>query len=135
MFFRMWANIIMLIALAWGAHNVVAGHHFIEGTWQYYFCLVCPWALLYGSLKAWHRCFTWRRMMAEKDISPFLSRGKYHPSRLRKRPSILEHACFYLFIVSVLAIMEQLRIENAAWWVGSFLGSYFLLRLAIRIAR
>ena len=69
--------------------------------------------------------------MEEKNRAPDLSRGLHRPSRSKSRPDILEHACFGLFLVSVLAIFEQLRIENAAWWIGSLLASYFLLRLVI----
>ena len=131
MFMRTWINIIFLLAAAYGSYRVIAGKFYIASTWQYYFYLLSPWVLLIGSIKAWHRSFTWRRMMAAKDISPELSRGLHQSSKLKQHPSILEHACLSLFLMSVVAIFKQIGIADTPWWIGSILGSYFMLRLTI----
>ena len=108
MFIRAWVNILLLSAAAYGAWFVMAGKVPYAPLWQYYLMHACPWVLLFGSIKAWHRCLTWRRMMAAKNISPDLARGAHRPSRLRQRPSVLERACFVLFLMSAAAILKQL---------------------------
>ena len=108
MFVRSWINIAFLMAAAYGSYKVIAHPYYMSGTWQYYLFLICPWVLLVGSLKAWHRCLTWRRMMAAKNISPDLARGAHRPSRSRPRPSVLEYACLGIFLMSVAAILKQL---------------------------
>ena len=135
MFIRTWINIICLLAAAYGAHNVIVGKFYAQGTWPYYFCLVSPWVLLFGSMKAWHRCFTWRRMSAAKNITPDLSRGEHRPSRLKERPGMLEHACSALFLIAVWAILKQFGSDNATWWIGSSAGIYFMLHLLARKTR
>lgn len=94
-----------------------------------------PLLLLLGSLKAWHRSFTWRRIMTEKNISPKLSRGHHKPSRSNARPGILERGCLILFLMAIGAILKQLGMTNIPWLIGSIIGSLSLLRLAIRMVR
>lgn len=108
MFFRAWINIFFLSAAAYGAWGVMAGSVPYAPVWQHYLYQASPWVLLYGSVRAWHRCLTWRRMMAHKNISPDLARGAHRPSGSKQRPSVLEHACLGLFLMSVAAILKQL---------------------------
>jgi hypothetical protein len=131
MFLRTLINILLLMAMTWGSYNVMIGNFFIAHSWQYYVCLISPWVLVYGSIRAWHRCLTWRRMSANKDKSPYLSRGLHRTSRIKQRSGILEHACFCLFLIAVAAIFKQLGIDGARLWIGSIIGLYFMLHLAI----
>ena len=132
MFIKTWINILFLLAAAWGSYNIITGKLYASGTWQYYFCLISPWILLFGSLRAWHRCYTWRRMSAAKYISPVLSRGKHLQERAKQSTGILEYACFVLFLTAALAILKQLGIAGAAWWIVLFLITFFMLRLIAR---
>jgi hypothetical protein len=131
MIIRYWVNIVFLVVCAYGACEVIAGVTFTPEHWQYYFYLSAPWALLFGSAKAWHRSFIWRRMLAERQTSSTLSRGEHRPSNSRQRSSILEHASFALLILAFVAILEQLEVANTKWWIGSLLGACFMLRLVI----
>jgi len=108
MFLRAWINILFLSAAAYGAWIVIAGRVPYAPIWKYYLYQACPWVLLYGSIRAWHRCLTWRRMMAAKNIAPDLARGAHRPSGSKPRPSVLEHACLGLLLISVVAILKQL---------------------------
>lgn len=108
MFFRAWINILVLSAAAYGAWGVMTGEVPYAPLWQYYLHQACPWVLLYGSMKAWHRCLTWRRMMAAKNIAPDLARGAHRPSGSKQRSGLLEHACLGLFLIAVAAILKQL---------------------------
>jgi len=135
MLIRVWINILFLLATAYGSCQVIAGKAYTTSSWQYYFCLLYPWVLLLGSLKAWHRCSLWRRMMAVKHISPGLSRGQHKPSRSNKRPSILERSCLILFLIAIAAILKQFGITNIPWLLGGIWGSYFLLRIAIGMVK
>ncbi len=135
MFIRAWVNIILLMAGAYGSYNVIADQSYNAHAWQYYYYLISPWILLFGSIKAWHRCSVWRRMVPQKNISPELSRGHHKPSKLKQRPSILEYASLILFLMAVAAILKQLKIPNSHWLMGGAWGSYFMLRLAIRVVR
>jgi len=107
MFIRNWINIILLIYLAYCARQVMTGYAGQLSGWQYYLYQLSPWVLLYGSLRGWYRCFTWRRMTSGKNISPDLSRGQHRPSRQKQRPSILEFTCLALALISVAAILKQ----------------------------
>lgn len=135
MTFRIWKNIMFLLVAAYGAYDVLMDKPCAFRSWQYYFYLICPWVLLFGSLKAWHRSFTWRCMVAKKNISPKLSRGRHQPSTSRQYPSILEYASLSLFLMAVTAILKQFEVANIPWWIGSTIGSYFLLRLIIGMVR
>lgn len=108
MFLRAWINILMLSAAAYGAWIVMTGSVPYAPIWKYYLYQASPWVLLYGSMRAWHRCLTWRRMMAAKNISPDLARGAHRPSRSKQRPSVLEYACLGLSLMSIAAILKQL---------------------------
>jgi len=131
MIIRYWVNILFLVVCAYGACEVIAGVTFTPEHWQYYFYLIAPWALLFGSTKAWHRSFIWRRMLAKRQTSPALSRGEHQATHFRGRPSTLEHASFGLLILALAAILEQLEVANTKWWIGSLLGACFMLRLVI----
>jgi hypothetical protein len=132
---RIWINILFLIAAAYGSYNIITGKSYMAHAWQYYFCLLSPWILLFGSIKAWHRSYTWRRMMAEKNISPTLSRGHHQASKIKQHPSILEHASLCLFLTAIAAILKQFAITNIPWLMGGVWGSYFLLRIAIGMVK
>lgn len=131
-----WVNIIFLLVMAYGAYMVLSGKYQRFGTpeWQYYLALASPWGLLWASAKAWHRCYAWRRMLAERYRPPVLSRGQSRPEKSAHmdRPNILEHVCFALFVLGSAAVLTLLGVANVAWWIGSSLGCWFTLRLAIR---
>lgn len=131
MFIRTWLNIIFLMAVAYGSCQVMFGKLYATSSWQYYFHLICPWALLFGSLKAWHQSLIWRRMMEQKNTAPHLSRGQHQASRSNNRTTVLERISQLLFLLSIAAICKQLEIQNTPWIMGGALGSYFMLRLAI----
>ena len=134
MFIRHWINIALLLTFTYGSWQVITGKAPSYG-WQYYFCLSAPYALLFGSLRAWHRCLTWRRMMAAKTITPDLSRGKNAPSNTRQHASILELACIFLSALSIAAILTQFGISNAALHIVMAIGSYLALRVLYRMVR
>ena len=122
---------LLLIAL-YGSYRALTGKPYQPHSWQYYFHLLSAWVLLFASLKAWHRCYTWRRVSAKKNITPHLSRGMHQPLNQKERPGILEYASLILFLMAITAILKQLGIANIPWLIGSTLGSYFMLGLAIR---
>ena len=132
MFIRIWANILFLLAFAYGSWQVITDQATIN-SWKYYLYLLSPWLLLFGSIRGWHRCFTWRRMIAGKKIAPELSRGQHKPSRMKQRPNILEHACLALFLISIAAILKQFGIDNAAMCIGVAIGAYVALRVTFRM--
>lgn len=137
MIIRYLFNIIMLFAFAYGAYGVLnySNAQLMGEHWQYYLYLVSPWALLYGSLKAWHRCFVWRRMLEHRQTPPILSRGKHSIHKTTTRPSILEHGSFLLLVLAVAAILKQFSVSHIAWWIGSLLGAWFALRLMLKNSR
>ncbi len=118
MVMRTWINIAFIIASAYGAYIGLADKVPYAPPWQYYLYQCSPWVLLYGSMKAWHRCFTWRRMSAAKNKAPDLSRGRYQSSRVKPRTGILEYICIGFFILATASILKQLGIANTAWWIG-----------------
>lgn len=118
MFMRTWINIVFLIVSAYGAYTGLADKIPYAPPWRYYLYHCSPWILLYGSIKAWHRCFTWRRLSAAKNKAPDLSRGHHQPSQTKQHSGILEHACIGLFILAVATILKQLGIANVVWWIG-----------------
>lgn len=132
MFIRHWINIALLLALAYGSWLVTNGKAPSYG-WQHYLCAASPWALCYGAFKAWHRCFSWRRMLAARKITPDLSRGKSFSSNTRSKTSILELACIALVALSIAAILTQLGFENAALYIGVAIDSYLALSVACRL--
>ena len=115
---RIWINIAFLTVATLGAYSVMTGKVPYAPSWQYYLYQACPWVLLYGSMKAWHRCFTWRRMSAAKNKAPELSRGQHQSSRIKQRTGILEYICFGLFLLAAASILKQLGIANVSWWIG-----------------
>lgn len=125
---RRWLNIIMLLACGFGAYGVLSGAaSYSSRHWQYYLYLISPWVLLYGSLKAWHKNFIWRRMLSNRNINPVLSRGQHRPQRDILRPNILEHSCKLLFLLAVAAILKQLSVSHINWWIGSLIGAWLTL--------
>ena len=135
MFLRTLINIALLLAAACGACIVLAEKVPYAPAWQYYLYQACPWVLFYGSIKAWHRCYTWRRMMAVKNTAPDLGRGKHRPSKVKQRPGILEQACFGLLQVAIASIFKQLEIPHAMWWIGLIISGYVALRSITRKGR
>lgn len=131
---KTWFNILMLVACAYGAYGVLnqTNAPFTPNHWQYYLYAISPWALLIGGLKAWHRSYIWRRMLANRQKPPVLNRGEHRVETTLPRPSILEHGSFMLVILAVAAILKQLSIAHIAWWIGSLLGAWFILRLTIK---
>jgi len=135
MFIRSIINIMFLIAASYGSYNVITGKAYMLPSWQYYLYQLSPWILLFGSIKAWYRSYTWASMMHKKNIVPKLSRGLHQQSKQKQHTSILEYACLVLFLLSIAAICKQLKIPNSHWIMGGAWGSYFMLRLAIRMVR
>lgn len=123
---------LLLLAFFYGAWQVVTGNDTAYG-WQRYFYLLSPWLLLLGSIRAWYRCFTWRRMTADKNIAPDLSRGQHKPSRMKRRRSILEHACIVLCLISIAAVLKQFGIDNAALFIAVAIGAYVALSVTYRM--
>lgn len=115
MFLRNWINILLLLSLAYCARQVMTGYANQLAGWQYCAFQLSPWVLLYGSLKAWHRCFTWRRMLSAKNTSPELSRGLCQPSKQKQHPGILELASLSFVLLSIVAILNQLGITKVSW--------------------
>ncbi len=130
MIMRYWLMIIILMFSAYGAYIVLTHTHlpYAENSLEYFLILIAPWILLIGSLKAWHRCFVWRRMLQERQSPPVLSRGQYHSQKTKTRPGILEQSCFLFFLLSVAAILKQFSVSHIEWWISSALGAYFILR-------
>ncbi|WP_241086683.1 hypothetical protein [Candidatus Vondammii sp. HM_W22] len=135
---RIFFNIIILGFAAYGSYRVLenALTFYTDQHWQYYFYWIAPWALLYGSVKAWHQSFVWRRMLGARQNPPILSRGGYQQQRTKRHPSILEHICAALFILALAAILKIFSIHSIAWWIGSLIFSWACLRIVlIRIRR
>ena len=132
--FRTWLYIILICFCAYGAWGIlnetVPAYRVSEFLFVLY--MIAPWALLYGSIKAWHQCFVWRRMLAKRQIPPVLSRGHHRTEKSLGRTSILERICALLFILAIAAILKQFSITHIEWWIGSIIGAYFALRLAIK---
>jgi len=124
--------IIILITLAYGCvrvlNNVLL---FNQGSLSYYFYLCAPWALLYGSLKAWHQSFIWRRMLEDRYSSPTLSRGAHQFNVQQKQSRVLEHICACLFVLAIAALLKIFSVQNIVWWIGSLAFSWACLRIVL----
>ena len=133
---RVYLNIVLLLVFAWGAYGVLehVDHFYTPAHWAYYFYAASPWALLFGSLKAWHRSFTWRRMSYQRMTPPVLSRGAHRVESTPQRASILEYASVTLLLLSIAAILEQFAVDNIAWWIGSLVGGWIVLRFTLKQA-
>ncbi len=132
MFVRIWISILLLLTFTYGSWQTITDNASRSG-WQYYLYLLSPWLLLLGSIRAWYRCFTWRRMMANKIIAPDLSRGQHKSSRTKHRSNLLEHASIALLLISIAAILKQFGIDNAARYIAVAIGSYIALSVAYRM--
>ena len=132
-----WINIIFLGFCAYGAWGIlnetVPAYRISEFLFVLY--MIAPWALLYGSIKSWHQCFVWRRMLAKRQTPPVLSRGQYRSEKSLARTSLLERICSLLFLLAVAAILKQFSITHIEWWIGSLIGAYFALRMVIKRTR
>ncbi|MCG7870523.1 MAG: hypothetical protein JAZ11_00285 [Candidatus Thiodiazotropha lotti] len=133
---RVYFNIVLLLVFAWGAYGVLehADRMFTPAHWAYYYYAVSPWALLFGSLKAWHRSFVWRRMSYQRTTPPILSRGEHRTQTAPQRTSILEHASIAMLLLAIAAILEQLGVSLIAWWIGSLMGAWIVLRFILNKA-
>ena len=133
---KVYLNIAVLLVCAWGAYGVIdhVDHFYTPAHWPYYFYAVSPWALLYGSLRAWHRSYSWRRMAAQRYVAPVLSRGEHQAGKPAQRQSILEYASAALLLLSIAAILTQLGASHIAWWLGSFVGAWIALRFTLKRA-
>ena len=137
MMVRIWINIILLLVFAYGACGVLenADNRYTPAHWQDYLYAVSPWFLLFGSIKAWHRSFIWRRMVHLRQAVPILSRGEHRIENAAQRPSILEYASIGLLLLALAAILEQFSVPDIAWWIGSLVGVWIVLRIiVIRVA-
>lgn len=127
-----WINISVLLLLAGSTWKVLDGSAPLYG-WQHYYYLVVPWLLLYGAFKGWYRCYTWRRMMMVKNISPDLSRGNRVPSKPKARSSLLEKLCLLLLLLSIAAIFKQLAMDGGKALVTFLSGLYSAIRFAFNL--
>lgn len=73
------------------------------------FYYLCPWLLLFMSIKCWHQSFVWRRMITMRNPAPSLSRGETLNKRKTSRASILERLSMLLIILSLIALWRVLR--------------------------
>lgn len=133
---KVYLNIALLLVCAWGAYGVIEHAHvyFTLSHWQYYFYAISPWGLLYGSIKAWHRSYSWRRMAAQRYAAPVLSRGAHRAGKKPQGQNILEYASAGLLLLSIAAILTQFGASHIAWWLGSFACAWIVLRLTLKRA-
>ena len=131
---RVWINILILVACAYGAYGILdrADGQFTSAHWQYYLYAVSPWVLLFGSIKAWHRSFIWRRMLDQRQSPPVLSRGNHRIERTIQRPSILEYASILMLLLALAAIFEQFSVAHFQWWIGSLVTTWIVLRFVVK---
>lgn len=133
---RVWINIILLLALAYGAYGVLgnADNRYTPAHWPYYLYVASPWLLLVGALKAWYRSFIWRRMVHQRQAIPILSRGEHRIENAIQRPSILEYASIGMVLLALAAILEQFSVSDIPWWIGSLVGAWIVLRITLKKA-
>ncbi len=133
---RVWINIILLLAFAYGAYGVLenADSRYTPAYWQYYLYAASPWLLLFGALKAWYRSFIWRRMVHQRQAIPILSRGEHRIENAVQRPSILEYASIGMVLLALAAILEQFSVSDIPWWIGSLVGAWIVLRITLKKA-
>lgn len=125
-------NIILLITLAYGCMRVLGNILlFNHGSLSYYFYLCAPWALLYGSLKAWHQSFIWRRMLEDRYSVPTLSRGEHYFNAQQKQSRVLEHICAALFVLAIAALLRIFSVPNILWWSESLVCAMLILRMVL----
>ena len=131
---RVWINIFILIACAYGAFGILdnTSSQFTSAHWQFYLFAVSPWVLLFGSLKAWHRSFVWRRMLDQRQVSPVLSRGNHRTEKTVQRTSVLEYASVLLLLLALAAIFEQFSVTHIQWWIGSLVSTWIVLRFVVK---
>jgi len=98
----------------------------------YYAYLAAPWVLLLTSIKGWHKAFIWRRMFYMRGKPPTLSRGSHRVEQLPPRPGILERMSASLLLLAIAAILHQQNIPNIPWWIAAIIGSWLLMRLALK---
>lgn len=135
---RVLFNIIILGLCAYGSWVVLNQSlpAYNANEIQYVMFMLAPWALLYGSIKAWHQTFVWRRMLNARQNPPILSRGEHQQQRNKLRPSILEHICAAMFILAFAAILKIFSAPHIAWWIGSLILSWAFLRIVLmRVGR
>ena len=133
---RIWFNILLLLALTYGAFGVLGSvdSRYTPVHWQYYLYAVSPWLLLFGSIRAWYRCFVWRRMIQQRQPIRLLSRGEHRIESTAQRTSVLEYASIGMALLALAAILEQFSVSDIAWWIGSLIGAWIVLRIMVRRA-
>lgn len=131
---RVWVNILILFAYTYGAYGILdnASSPFTSAHWQFYLYAVSPWVLLFGSIKAWHRSFVWRRMLDQRQVSPVLSRGNHRNEKIVQRTSILEYASVLMLLLALAAIFEQFSVAHIQWWIGSLVTTWIVLRFVVK---
>ena len=136
MFLRAWITIIFLGLCSYGAWSILNGNvpAYEHSEIPFVLYMIAPWALLYGSIKAWHQNFVWRRMLAKRQTPPVLSRGQVRNTKSSGRTSMLERICSLLLLLAIAAILKQFSITDIEWWIGSLVGAYFILRRALKRA-
>ena len=134
MLFRRRVTIIILLsACAYGSAYVL--NHPVpsfQQDWLVFALLwLAPFILCIGSIKSWHRCYTWRLMLDNRNVEPVLSRGKHLQTKYESHPHILEYICCTFFLLSLAAILKLLGVEHILWIITASIFSIFLLCKAI----
>lgn len=130
MFFRAWVSIIIMVASAIASIKVLNGAvpAYSYAPFSSVLYSASPWILLIVSIKAWHRSFVWRRMLAKRQSSPALTRGDVSARTRPIRVSMLEHFATLFFLVAVAAILRQFSINSIGWWIALIVFLIFFLR-------
>ncbi len=134
---RHWLAFILIIVSGYFTFVAFAQNRLSYGNsdWQYYLYIAAPWILLILSIRAWHRCYLWRRMLQDRQTPPVLSRGKSRNKKSRMGPHILEHSCALLFLLSVAALLKQFSVAHIEWWIGPVCFAWITLRFVMARAR
>ncbi len=124
---------ILISFFAYGAVEVLSNTHLLYNGnhWQYYFYWSAPFILGFLATKGWRTSRMWRRMMDHRYPPLTLSRGEHQLRNVGQRPSILEHVCAALLILSLTAILKIFSVQHIAWWIGSLVFAMLFLRIVL----
>ena len=137
MIFKYWLFMVFIGVAAYGSTRVLNGAHMLYSGehWQYYAYLCAPYVLLWLSAKGWRTSRMWRRMMAQRQERPTLSRGEQEIRATKERASVLERICAALFVLACAAILKLLSVQHIEWWVGSFVCAALFVRMLLMAVR
>jgi len=101
--FGMISGYFSLVLVLWtGAMQMHARSSF----WIYIAYYVCPWLLLFLSVKGWHRARVWRRMKAMRESVRVIHRGHHNARAAKESISVLEVLCLLSILLAALALRE-----------------------------